>query len=58
MTLSLVKVCGWSLLATWKGTNESLLPVLLVSHIDVVPVDTGMESNWKHPPFGGVVDDG
>eukprot|EP00803_Ostreobium_quekettii_P001361 evm.model.scf_1384.3 EVM.evm.TU.scf_1384.3 scf_1384:16765-23280(+) len=51
------QVCEYSLLVTWQGANESALPVLFVSHVDVVPVG-GNEDKWTHPPFGGVVADG
>jgi carboxypeptidase PM20D1 len=46
---------GYSLLYTWKGTNESLKPLLLMGHIDVVPVDPGSEKTWTHPPFSGEI---
>lgn len=36
------------------GTGEEA-PLLLMSHIDVVPVE---EDKWKHPPFGGEIHDG
>jgi carboxypeptidase PM20D1 len=49
---------GHSLLYTWAGTDPALKPGLLLSHLDVVPVEPGTEDNWTHPPFGGVVADG
>lgn len=47
-----------SLLFTWEGTDTSRRPVLLMSHIDVVPVDAESEADWSHPPFSGHVADG
>src|SRR3970040_2244536 len=35
-----------------------LAPILLMGHLDVVPVEPGTESRWKHPPFAGTVADG
>jgi carboxypeptidase PM20D1 len=46
---------GYSLIYTWKGTNESLKPLLLMGHIDVVPVDPESEKTWTHPPFSGEI---
>jgi carboxypeptidase PM20D1 len=43
-------------LYTWKGTDSSLRPVLLMGHLDVVPAEA--EASWAHPPFGGVVAEG
>lgn len=43
-----------SLLATLKG-NGSKRPILLLSHIDVVPVE---KEGWEFPPFEGVIKDG
>jgi carboxypeptidase PM20D1 len=51
-------VGGHSLLCTWKGTDESAKPVLLMAHMDVVPVEPGTESSWTHGPFSGKVADG
>ncbi len=48
----------YSLLYTWKGTDEGLKPMLLMGHMDVVPVDPETEKNWTHPPFSGRVADG
>ena len=42
-----------SLLYHWKGKNPALLPIALLSHIDVVPITPGTEGDWTHPPFSG-----
>ncbi|WP_435011181.1 M20 family peptidase [Tundrisphaera lichenicola] len=47
-----------SLLFRWKGTDASSLPILLMSHLDVVPAEPGSEGDWTHPPFSGQVADG
>lgn len=46
-------IMGKSLLYTWKGANPDLPPVLLMAHMDVVPVVPGTESQWTHGPFSG-----
>ncbi|MBI1317479.1 MAG: M20 family peptidase [Candidatus Hydrogenedens sp.] len=51
-------VNDYSLLYTWKGSEPDLPPVLLLAHMDVVPVDAGSAEGWTHPPFDGVVADG
>jgi carboxypeptidase PM20D1 len=50
-------VADYSLLYTWTGSDTTLDPVLLMGHLDVVPVEPGTESRWKHPPFAGEVAD-
>jgi carboxypeptidase PM20D1 len=50
-------VAGYSLLYTWTGTDTTLPPILLMGHLDVVPIEPGTESRWKHPPFAGTVAD-
>jgi carboxypeptidase PM20D1 len=47
-----------ALLYTWAGSDPSLPPVVLMGHMDVVPVEAGTESAWKHAPFSGDVADG
>lgn len=44
-----------SLLYTWQGKNGALKPILLMAHLDVVPVEPATESSWTHPPFSGAV---
>lgn len=46
------------LLYTWNGSDPSLQPVVLMGHMDVVPVEAGTESAWKHAPFSGAVAEG
>lgn len=48
----------YSLLYTWQGTNSSLKPMLLMGHLDVVPVEAGTETDWQKDPFGGRIDQG
>ncbi len=48
----------YSLLFTWKGSDESLKPVVLMAHFDVVPVSQGTEGDWTYPPFSGRIADG
>jgi carboxypeptidase PM20D1 len=52
------EVVGASLLYTWRGQDPKLRPVVLMAHLDVVPVEAGTESQWTHPPFAGVIADG
>ena len=48
-------VANFSLLYTVKGSDASLKPYLLASHLDVVPADA---SQWEAPPFSAdVIDD-
>ncbi len=51
-------VGGYSLLFCWPGSDPSLKPVLLMSHIDVVPVEPEEEARWMYPPFAGQIADG
>jgi carboxypeptidase PM20D1 len=47
-----------NLLFTWKGADQSLKPILLLGHQDVVPIEEGTESKWTRPPFSGEISDG
>jgi carboxypeptidase PM20D1 len=47
-----------SILYTWRGRNPAAEPVILMGHMDVVPVDPATENRWQHPPFSGDVADG
>ena len=47
-----------SLLFTWKGKDPSAEPVILMGHMDVVPVEQSTLDHWKHQPFSGDVAEG
>ncbi len=49
---------GGTLLYRWDGSDSSLSPILLMGHMDVVPVEPGTEGDWLHDPFAGTVADG
>jgi len=49
---------AYSLLYTWTGQDPSLPPVVLMAHLDVVPVVPGTESEWEHDAFSGDIADG
>jgi carboxypeptidase PM20D1 len=46
-------VATHSLLYTWPGSDPSLKPMLLMGHLDVVPVEPDTEKQWQHDPFSG-----
>lgn len=37
----------------WQGKNSDLLPVLLMAHMDVVPIEDS--AKWQVPPFSGAL---
>ena len=45
----------FSHLYQWEGSNPDLKPVILMAHLDVVPVIEENLPDWKHPPFAGKV---
>ena len=57
-TLTREVVNEHSLLYTWKGSTEELNPIVLMGHMDVVPVDIGLDVDWTYPPFDGRIADG
>ncbi|WWC89293.1 uncharacterized protein L201_004214 [Kwoniella dendrophila CBS 6074] len=42
-------------LFTWKGKNENLKPILLLAHLDTVPVLPATLDQWTYPPFEGKI---
>ncbi|MGH7461142.1 MAG: M20/M25/M40 family metallo-hydrolase, partial [Longimicrobiales bacterium] len=51
-------IAGHSLLFTWAGSEPALPPMLLMGHMDVVPVVAGSETDWTYPPFSGALANG
>jgi carboxypeptidase PM20D1 len=52
--LDLTRVGSHGLLFRWAGASDAK-PVVLMAHLDVVPVDG--EAPWQHDPFGGEIHD-
>ena len=46
---------SFSFLYKWKGSDQTLKPIILMAHLDVVPVIEENLSDWKHPPFSGKI---
>jgi len=57
-TLSREIVPPYNLLYTWRGTDSTLPPVVLMGHMDVVPVEAAVLAKWHHAPFSGDIADG
>ena len=53
--LARTRILEHSLLFHWKGRSAAD-PVVLMAHIDVVPIDES--APWQHPPFGAEIHDG
>ncbi len=55
-------VADYSLLYHWKGQVEGKgggdKPILMLGHMDVVPIIPGTENDWQQPPFAGNIVDG
>ena len=57
-TLTREVVGGLSLLYTWRGADTAAAPVVLMGHMDVVPVPEANLPEWTHGPFSGDVAEG
>ena len=55
-SVTLETVNTYGILTTVQGSDQSLKPLLLTSHFDVVPVEAATVSRWSHPPFSGAYD--
>jgi carboxypeptidase PM20D1 len=53
--LELTRIGSHGLLFRWAGASAAR-PVVLMAHLDVVPVDES--SPWQHPPFAAEIHDG
>lgn len=56
--LELTKVSQFSRIYHWPGKNPKLKPILLMAHMDVVPIEKSTASQWQEAPFGGTIKDG
>ncbi|KAJ7096137.1 carboxypeptidase S [Mycena epipterygia] len=54
--LPLQRVNTYGLIYTWQGTDDSLKPLLLMGHYDVVPVAPLSADQWTHPAYSGHFD--
>lgn len=56
--LERLPVSALSQVFKWPGKNPKLSPILLMGHIDVVPVEQSALDDWLYPPFSGAIEDG
>ena len=56
--LEVTYINEFSLLYKWPGTNPELNPVVLLAHLDVVPVPEENLREWTVSPFSGTIKDG
>ncbi|KAI0693188.1 carboxypeptidase S [Cerioporus squamosus] len=54
--LEVAKVNTYGIVLRWQGSDESLRPVLMTAHQDVVPVEPATVDEWIHPPYSGYFD--
>lgn len=57
-TLTQQRINDTALLYTWQGSEPNLPAVVLMAHMDVVPIAPGTEADWLQPPFAGVISNG
>lgn len=55
-SLKMEKVNTFGLVYTWQGSDDTLKPLILMAHQDVVPVPEETVDAWTHPPFSGYYD--
>ena len=57
-TLKRETIADTALLYRWQGLDDRAPAVVLMAHMDVVPVAPGTEKDWQVPAFEGAVKDG
>ena len=45
----------FSYIYTWKGKDSTLQPLVIMAHMDVVPVEAVAEKKWSVPSFSGLI---
>ena len=56
--LSVQVVGDFTLLYHLPGTDSSLKPIMLMAHMDVVPIEEATRDQWLQDPFSGAIRDG
>lgn len=56
--LERIEITPYSLVYKWAGKKPDLAPILLMGHLDVVPVEKESLSKWEEAPFSGLIKDG
>ncbi|KUJ12530.1 Gly-Xaa carboxypeptidase [Mollisia scopiformis] len=54
--LDITTINQHAFLYTWKGSDNSLKPLVFMAHSDVVPASDSTSDRWTHPPFSGHYD--
>ncbi|GAA6002515.1 hypothetical protein JCM10207_001158 [Rhodosporidiobolus poonsookiae] len=54
--LSLEKINEHGHLYTWQGSDASLKPIVLMGHLDTVPVNPATVDQWTYEPWSGHFD--
>lgn len=57
-TLERVEITEFSQVFRWIGRQPDMQPILLLAHLDVVPVEEDALGKWTHPPYSGEIADG
>ncbi|KAH7885806.1 hypothetical protein F5I97DRAFT_1808549 [Phlebopus sp. FC_14] len=55
-TLRRTKIETFALVYEWEGSDDTLKPLLLAAHMDVVPVNPATYDDWVNPPYSGYFD--
>ncbi|MEZ4992599.1 MAG: M20 family peptidase [Saprospiraceae bacterium] len=56
--LERISVTDFSQVFRWPGRQADMQPILLLAHLDVVPVEDEAMSKWTYPPYSGEIADG
>ena len=56
--LERIDINPFSQVFRWAGKQADIKPILLLAHLDVVPVEEAVLSRWTEAPFSGRIKDG